>query len=493
MNKIIKKVLNKMGFYSMSQLVSDRLWHPLSLRGFGNTAKQKVTNDTALTVSTFYACIRNVSEDIAKLPLGLFRPDGEDRIAVTDHPLVNLIRYQPNPDMTAFSLREAMNAQMMGWGNAYMEIQRDAGGRPQYLWPLRPDKVTLFRTQIPMPPDNRLRLFYRVQTDRGQAVDIWAEDIIHLHGLGFNGVTGYNIVSYASQSLGTGRSMDKFSGAFFGNGLSPSGTLEHPNTLSQEAQDRLRNQMDAVHSGADQAFKTMVLEEGMKWATKSVDPKASQMVETRRFSVTEFCRWLRVPPHKVADLSRATFSNIEEQNIDYVQDALTGWGTRWEQALRWKLLSPAEQAAGYYFKHNYAAMLKGDVTRRSAFYREMWDRGILSINEIRALEELNPIDGGATHFVPMNFQPLAQATSPSAPAAVVADAAQRIVKHEAAARASLQKKHGSDFSEEQFIDHFKFKHIDYSRAVLAPLGVTCPPRIGAGVSEIVELINRSHP
>ena len=168
----------------------------------------------------------------------------------------------------------------------------------------------------------------------------------------------------------------------------------------------------------------------MKFSNNIIDPKASQMIETRHFSVTEFCRWMRVPPHKVADLTKSAFSNIEQQNIEYVQDGITGWCRRWELALWIKLLSEQDKRDGLFFAHIVEGMLRGDIKTRSEAYKSFWDRGIMSINEIRSKENMNPITGGDTHFVPMNFVKLEDAGKEPQMNAVIDDISSRLARRE---------------------------------------------------------------
>ncbi len=450
---------------AMAMTPSSQGWSTFISGLFKNTSKEKVNNATALSVSTLYACIRNVSEDIAKIPLKVYKKDGDSRFEQSGHPMARLVGFQPNPDMDAMSFRETMNAHAMGWGNGYAEIQRDGFGNPVALWPLRPDRVKVYREK------GTQKVFYRVSTKEGKQVDIWAVDIFHLHGMGFDGLVGYNIVALAAQAIGSAIAMDKFAGAFFGNGMHVSGNLTHPTNLSDEAQKRLKAQMEADFTTADESHKLLVLEEGMKFEQNSIDPKASQMIETRRFSVTDFCRWMRVPPHKVADLSRSSFSNIEEQNIDYVQDGLLGWIKRWEMALWSKLLTPAEQNAGLFFEHSVDGLLRGNIKGRTAAYKIFWDRGIMSINEIRALENLNPIPGGDAHFVPINFTTLADATSNNAGRnAVVNDIAARLASREIKELEKRVKHAADDLPRfKSWLDEFYAKHDNYIIDAIMPL------------------------
>lgn len=468
--KLFTKALGSFGRMVFSAMaINSQGWSTFVSGLFKNTSKEKVNNATALSVSTLYACIRNVSEDIAKIPLKVYKKQGGHRFEQSTHPLARLVGFQPNPEMDAMSFRQTLNAHAMGWGNGYAEIQRDHQGNPIALWPLRPDRVKVLRER------GTRKIFYRVSTKEGHQVDIWAVDIFHLHGLGFDGLVGYNIVALAAQSIGSAIAMDKFAGAFFGNGMHHSGNLTHPNNLSEPAQKRLKAQLEDDFTTAEKSHQLWVLEEGMKFEANSIDPKASQMIETRRFSVTDFCRWMRVPPHKVADLTKSSFSNIEEQNIDYVQDGLLGWITRWEQALWSKLLTPAEQNSGLYFEHSVDGLLRGNIKGRTEAYKTFWDRGIMSINEIRALENLNPIDDGDSHFVPVNFTKLEDAGniaggSNTAGNAVVNDIAARLASREIKELEKRVKHAADDLPRfKSWLGEFYEKHDSYIADAIKPL------------------------
>ena len=458
MNKFIKKIFGSFGYMIVRSktLASPDGWETITGGIFRNSAAERVDNKQAMTVSTLFACIRNVSEDVGKLPLKVYRKDGEYRHEMPQHPVGRMLQYQPNPEMTAIAFRETMNAQAMGWGNAFAEIQRNINGDPIAIWPLRPDRVKLFKEK------GTGRVFYKVTSNNGRTSDIWGDDILHLHGLGFDGLVGYNIVHCASQSVGAAIAMDKFAGSYFANGMHQSGNLKHPGNLSEPAQKRLKAQLAAEYGGADKAHQTLVMEEGMEFQANVIDPKASQMIETRRFSVTDFCRWMRVPPHKVADLTKSSFSNMEEQNIDYVQDGLGGWIKRWEQVLWSKLLSGKEKRDGVYFEHSVAAMLRGNVKARGEYYKTMWDRGVYSINEIRSFENKNPIDGGDTHFVPVNFTSLENAGKATPGNAVVKDIAARLANREIKTLESRVKHAADDMGRfKEWLNEFYEKHDAY--------------------------------
>lgn len=418
---MINKILKPFGLKIINTTpLSERGWRGI-FSSFTNTAKQNITNDTALEVSAAFACIRAISEDIGKLPFKIYKQtDERTKTQQYSHPLYNILRFRPNPEMTAQAFREAITAHALGWGNGYAEIVRDVNGQIAELWLLRPDMVSIYR-------DKNKKLFYRVQNENGGFIDLWPEEVLHIHGLGYDGVTGYNVIRYARESLAIAKASEKFGAAFFGNGCHFGGNLEHPNNLSKEAQSRLVEQIEREYQGVEKSHRLLVLEEGMKFAKNIVDPKESQFLETRQFSVPEICRWFRVPPHKIADLTKSAFSNIEQQNIDYVTDGLLGWCERWEQECWYKLLSDKEKKENYFFKIVVEGLLRGDITARTAAYKAQFDMGAISPNEIRELENRNPIEGGDEYFVQLNLTTLKNAKNQQQQeAAVINNIADRI-------------------------------------------------------------------
>ncbi len=483
--KLIDKLLKKMG-YIQASVFSGRGWSNV-YGAFSNTAKETVTNDTALSISAFFACVRAVSEDIAKIPLKVYRKEGEYKYEESSHPLYRILQYQPNSEMTAMSFRETRTAQMMGWGNSFAYIARNLMGDIQSLWPLRPDRVRIER-------DKQGRLVYIVTNDVGGQVKFSDKDILHLHGLGFDGISGYNVISYAAQSMGASIAADKYTGSFFGNGCNQQGNLEHPGNLSKDAQQRLKDQIEKKHAGASNANKILVLEEGMKFSSNTINPEASQLIETRQFNVTDICRWCRVPPSKIADLSRATFSNIEQLNIDYVNDSLTAWMKRWEQELYRKLLTEEEKQQGYYIEHVAEGLLRGDIQTRTAAYSALFDRGVLSVNEIRSKENLNPVEGGDIHLVPLNFTTLDKAgqqdqqNNPDLTDDAVDDMADRIYSHEQNCLHDAKELRGDKFDEVKFYEKFEPKRQRYTKSVLSAYGLSIQIPRGLGREAIAELI-----
>ena len=477
---IVSRTLKYFGFQLIKAAsIVERGWTAVGFGSFANTAKEKVNNSTALTVSTVYAAIRNISEDVAKLPLKIYQKENAYMLEQKQHKAYRLLQYRPNPEMSAMSFRATLNGHAMGWGNGYAFIERDGNGDIRYLWPLRPDSVKIYR-------DTERGLFYEVTARAtGHTQTFWPREIFHIPGFGDSGVAGYNIIQYMAEQVASAIAIGKFSSGFFGNGLNQSGHIKHPNTLTQPVIERLKKQVQEQHTTAANAHKLLVLEEGMEFVPNMLDPKAAQMIESRQYLVTEFCRWIRIQPHKVAHLENATFSNIEHQNTDYVVDSLSNWCTRWEQELWAKLLTPQEKRGGFCFKHNLNALLRGDVQTRNEAYSKMLDRGVMTINEVRSLEDMNPVDGGDQHLVPLNFTTLDKIGQP---AAFVSDAAARIYQHEQSALASAKNKHGDKFDSKLFAEHFNSKHEKYIEAVLKPFGIQPAIKSLATAAEIETII-----
>lgn len=407
----VKKTAKRSTKVKNSTLRTPEGWLLDWARGGGTSASGEAVNErSSLGIAAYLACIKNISEDEAKLPLCLYeRMEPRGRRELPNHPVDRLIRNQPNSEMTAMTFRQTLTAHALGWHGGFAEIVRNGAGVPVELWPLDPTCVQIFREQ-----EGARRMFYWVtpspsfgQMEPG-GVPFMPEDIFHVHGLGYNGVSGYVLARVAKDSIGNALAAQKFSGAFFANGANPSGVLEVPDALSETAFKHLRESWAARHQGATNQHKPAILEQGTKWVSISNDPQKSQLIETMSFSVKDIARLFRVPPHMVGDLDRATFTNIEQQALEYVQYCLLGWLVRWEQEIWRKLLLPREQNT-LYAKHDVNMLLRGDSAARSAFYRDGFNVGYLSPNDIREMEDLNPVPGGDSYFVNAAMVPLEMA------------------------------------------------------------------------------------
>lgn len=368
--------------------------------GTPSASGEHVNEVISLGLTAYFACVRNISEDIAKLPLGIHQsvePRGSK--CLKDHPAYRALHFSANEEMSAMTFRETMTQHALGWHGGFAEIVRDGDGTIR-LYPLVPNHVQRMREL------GSGKLYYLVYGQRFES-----RDIFDLHGLGYDGVTGYVISHLAKEAIGNALAAQKFSGAFFGNGTVTTGVIEVPDAMSETAFKHLRESFHERHGGGANAHKPIILEEGAKWTSQTSNAKDSQMIEALQYGVVEVCRLFRMPPHKVQHLMQATFSNIESQALEYVVDCLLGWGVRWEQEVWRKLLTPREQKTGYFACHNFNMLLRGDTAARTTYYREMFNIGALSPNDIRDKEDFNPVEGGDSYFVNAALVPLDMAAT----------------------------------------------------------------------------------
>lgn len=349
---------------------------------------ERVDEKSALQISTVYACVRLLAETIASLPLHLYRYVDDGKEKATDHPLYKLLYRQSNPEMTSFVFRETMMTHLLLWGNAYAQIIRDGRNNILGLYPLLPENVEVDRNE-----NGELYYIYHAYTDdvpgeRDKDIYFRRDEIFHIPGLGFNGLVGFSPIAMMKNSLGTTLAVEKYGASFFKNGAQPSGVLEHPGVLKDPA--KIRENWSAVYGGANNAHRVAVLEEGLQYKPISLPPEDSQFLSTREFGVEEICRMFRVLPHLVQSLKHATFSNIEHQAIDFVQHSITPWAVRFEQAIMKDLLLETEQDS-YFPKFNLDGLLRGDYQSRMNGYATGFSNGFLSPNDIRRLENMDPI------------------------------------------------------------------------------------------------------
>ena len=366
-----------------------------------------VNEDNALSYSPFWAGVRIIAGDIGSLPLITYRRNGDDKERAYNHKVYSLLNERPNEYVDAITFREVLQNHVLTYGNGYAEIQRDGGGRPYALWPLLPDKTFRKIAENDIP-------YYEIHTPAGKENKYLADyNVLHIKGLGFDGLTGYNVVAYHKESLGLGMATKKYGAGFFGNGANPGGVLEHPGTLGPEAAKRLRESWNDLHSGLDNAHRMAILEEGMKFSATGVTPEQAQALETQKFSVDDTARILNLPPHKLASLDRATFSNIEHQGLDYLTTTLHYWFRKWEQECNYKLFLPGERPR-YFVRFLIESFLRGDIKTRYEAYSKGRQWGWLSINDVRRLEDMNSIgEKGDDYLEPMNMKPAGE--DPPAP------------------------------------------------------------------------------
>lgn len=375
-----------------------------------STAGKRVNEFTAMQTTAVYACVRILAESIAGLPLHVYAYRGEGRERVPEHPLFTILHDAPNPEMTSFVFRETLMVHLLLWGNAYAQILRDRAGRVAGLYPLLPNRMSVNRDE-----DGRLYYTYQRVTDenpnfkRGGEVILPAEDVLHIPGLGFDGLIGYSPIAMARNAVGMTLACEEYGASFFANGARPGGVLQHPGVLKDPA--KLRESWQAVYGGAANTGKVAVLEEGMTYQQIGIPPEEAQFLETRKFQVDEIARLYRIPPHMVGDLDKSSFSNIEQQSLEFVKYTLNPWVVRWEQALQKSLLLPEERKR-YFIRFNVDGLLRGDYQSRMQGYAVGRQNGWLSANDIREMEDMNPIpaeEGGNTYLINGNMTKLRDA------------------------------------------------------------------------------------
>ena len=363
-----------------------------------------------MQMTAVYSCVRILAEAVAGLPLQFYRytEDGSKEKAI-DHPLYFLLHDEPNPEMTSFVFRETLMTHLLLWGNAYAQIIRNGKGEVVALYPLMPNRMTVDR-------DEKGQLYYEYQTSsdeakttKGGTVRLKPTDILHVPGLGFDGLVGYSPIAMAKNAIGMAIACEEYGAKFFANGATPGGILEHPGTVKDPA--RVRESWNSAFGGSSNSNKVAVLEEGMKYTPISISPEQAQFLETRKFQIDEIARIFRVPPHMVGDLEKSSFSNIEQQSLEFVKYTLDPWVMRWEQSINRAMLSETEKPV-YFAKFNVDGLLRGDYQSRMNGYATARQNGWMSANDIRELENLDRIpieNGGDLYLVNGNMLPLSNA------------------------------------------------------------------------------------
>ena len=364
---------------------------------FGMSGSGKPVNaQTAIQLSTVYACVRVISETVASLPLGVYEATDDGSQKATDHSLYFLLHDEPNSEMTSFVLREVMLAHLLLYGNSYCQILRSGRNQITGLYPLLPDHMEVDR-------DKNGTLTYTYSTSTGQRVIMAPEEVLHIPGLGFDGVMGYSPIALERNAIGLGIASEEYGSNFFSNGARPSGILTHPNTVKNPA--ALRESWNSIYGGSGNANRVAILEEGMRFEPIAIPNNEAQFLETRKFQVDEICRIFRVPPHLVGDLEHATFSNIEHQSIDFAVHTIRPWLVRIEQSMNRALFSDEEKGR-FYVQFNIDGLMRGDYKSRMEGYAIARQNGWMSANDIRALENQNPIpseEGGDAYLVNGNM------------------------------------------------------------------------------------------
>ena len=364
----------------------------------GSTSGRKVNEHSAMQMTAVYACVRILSESIASLPVHLYQYESEgNKARAVKHPLYRILHDEPNPEMTSFVFRETLMTHLLLWGNAYAQIIRNGKGEVIGLYPLMPNRMTVDR-------DSNGQIIYQYQMQDSDAhtgktgnVTLKPSDVLHIPGLGFDGLVGYSPIAMAKNAIGLSIATEEYGAKFFANGATPGGILEFPGTVKNP--ESIRESWNKGFSGSN-AHKVAILEEGMKYTPISISPEQAQFLETRKFQIDEIARIFRVPPHMVGDLEKSSFSNIEQQSLEFVKYTLEPWIIRWEQSLNRALLTEKEKP-DYFVKFNVDGLLRGDYQSRMNGYAIGIQNGFMCPNDVRALEclDLIPDEQGGNKYM----------------------------------------------------------------------------------------------
>jgi HK97 family phage portal protein len=421
------------------------------ITGGTSVAGVKVTPQSALKYTPFWAAVRIISGTLASLPFVVYeRLDNSGKQRQQKHKVYEFMHSRPNPYMDAMTLIETRQAHVLTYGNGYAEIQRTGGGVPVHLWPLLPDRTTRMISPAGVP-------YYEIRLPDGSTTTLPDYNVLHIKGLGFDGYTGYNVVDYHKTAIGYGVAVKEYGARFFSQDASPGGVLECPNALSDQAYSRMVKSWNAKHEGLSMAHRLQILEEGTKFSAMGIDPQKAQALEVQKYTVDDCCRIFNMPPHKLASMEHATFSNIEEQNIDFNTGTMLYWYKKWESEINFKLFMPSERQR-LFVEILADAVLRGDTKTRYEAYNIGRNGGWLSSDDIREKENMNPLpDGkGKIYLEPLNMKPAgSESTSPDARSAQLLDSLRMVISEQF--KRVITKRNGSGYKADQ---------IDFCRKVL---------------------------
>ncbi len=365
----------------------------------GQSVSGKIVNErSSMQTTAVFACVRIIAETVASLPLHTYRYKGDGKEKMYTHPIYKVLHDEPNVEMTSFTLRETMMTHLLLWGNSYCQIIRNGKGEVLSLYPLLPDKMRVDR-------DKNDNIYYSYMKE-GVTHYLGPDEVLHIPGLGFDGIMGYSPVALAKNAIGLNIAAEEYGGRFFANNATPSGILSTAGTIKDPT--KVRDAWQAAYGGINNSNKVAVLEDGLQYQAISMPNSDAQFLETRKFQIEEICRIFQVPPHMVADLSKSSFSNIENQSISFVVHTIRPWLVRIEQAMNKKLFKESEKGQCF-VSFNASALMRGDYKSRMDGYSIGIQNGFFSVNDVRRMENLDPIteeEGGDLYLTNGNMLPL---------------------------------------------------------------------------------------
>ena len=406
----IKRILNL-------SLNDPKAWNPSlwNLIGSQSLSGENVTEQSALTYSAVWDAVNLISNTTAALPLHLMQSKEKKKRIADDRYIYRVLHDQANDYMTAMMFRKVLMSHILTWGNGYAEIVRDGYGEVRALWPITPNRVKVEAVEG--------RPVYRVSMpDSSPDVVLPREKVLHITGPSFDGFVGYSVIAMARKSIGLGMALETFGALYFGQGTHPGVIVSHPNKLDAQTSSNLKQSLTESYSGLGNTHRLMLLEDGMKLEKLGIPPNDSQFLESRMFQITDIARWFNVPVHKLKEMTKSSFNNIESEDRSFYMGSILPWTILLDQNFDMQLLTTSDKERSgrgrYYFKHSMKGVLKGDIAGQTAHYSAMLDRGVYSINDVRALEDMDPIEGGDIHLVPLNMTSLENAGKLPEPAAL---------------------------------------------------------------------------
>lgn len=391
--RVRRMIYNALSRFSPRSLLVQRLFgSDYSVTGI------EINEYNAMKYSAVWSAVNIISSTVGFLPLKIYRRTGnESRIRADEHPVYVLLHSRPNPYMSAQVLKETLTAHALIWGNGYAEIQRDRNGYPVALWPLLPNTTRCIYDSA------KQEFYYEISEYNGGIVRLDYNQVLHIHGLGFDGLTGYSVIDYANNSLGISMAAERNAGTFFKNDSSPRGALITDLTLNKETKEGVESDWERKHGGLDNRYRIAVLHSGLKYQSFGIPAKDAQLLESRKFGITEVARWFQIPPHMIGDLDRATFSNIEHQGIQFITMTLQRWLEYWKHEADYKLIPPNERSV-YFVDFVVDMLLRGDSVTRAKVYQIALggnnNPGYMTPNEVRQRENLPPNEDGDRLFLP---------------------------------------------------------------------------------------------
>lgn len=475
--RLTEKIMSRFGYEKRSTTSNPAQWFIDWVTGGREVSSGVHVNEkVALEYTPFWDAVRIISGTIASLPFIVYRRTAGGRDRVPNHIIYELMHNRPNEYMDAITFIETRQAHVLTYGNGYAEIQRNGAGKPIALWPLLPDRTFRMISDSGMP-------YYEVRPQKGGTVQLPDYNVLHIKGLGFDGYTGYPVVTYHRESIGYGIAVKEFGGRFFGNDASPGGVLEHPGALSPQARKNIEESWNNAHKGLSQSHRMQIFEEGMKWVKTGIDPEQAQALEVQKYTVDDCSRIFSIPPHKLGSMDRATFSNIEEQNIDFVTSTMLYWFRKWEQECNYKLLMPTERKT-MFCEILAEGLLRGRTITRYNAYNIGRNAGFLSVNDVRRMENMNSIgEKGDIYLEPLNMKPAGTETPPKSNEGFMRKAHRDLILSQ---WLRLIKKQNSI---NQKNPNFYEKQRDYARTILYEPATAYASVFGKNGVDIREIIN----